>query len=921
MLLILLVACSTKRNSFISRNSHALNTKYNILYNGELALEKGVEDLRTEYNDNYWEVLTVERMSPFLDPNVTDRTPNANFDRAETKAVKAIQKHSMNIGGSEKNPQMDEAHLMLGKARYYEQRFIPALEAFNYVLYKYPSSDKIYEVKIWREKTNMRLENDEQAIANLRKLLSEIKFKDQIYADANAALAQAFINIKEKDSAIAKLRIARDFTKENEEKARYQFILGQLFEEQGHKDSAYATFQEVIDMKRRSPRQYVIQSHAKQAQQFDYINGDTLAFLEKFNDLLKDRENRPHLDVINHQVALFYDKLNKLEQAKKYYNNSLNSKPKDQYLIASNYRNLADIYFKKAKYVTAGNYYDSTLAVLNPRSREFKLISKKRENLEDVIKFEGIAQRNDSILKLATMSASEKESYYSEYIAKIKEADEKQQKLNEEKAEIEERKSENPSSAASLGKSNQEPAPKNSNSGGGDFYFYNPATVAFGRVDFTKKWGKRQHTANWRLSSLQDSGPRKNVEDEEDTSEAEVKEDPRYSSDFYIKQLPSTEKEIDSIAKERNFAYYQLGVIYKEKFKEYKLAANKLETLLKNNPEERLVLPSMYNLYKIYQIIDPAQAALMKTRIITEHPTSRYAQILNDNSVNLELGKPEVVYSNLFKEYETGAYRETLLKTDMAIVEFAGEELLPKFELLKANLIGKLFGLVEYKKALNFVALTYPNSQEGKETEKFISTKIPMLEALYFDDETPTSWKIIYQPKSLIEKDNKVLLDKLNKLAKERTIEKLTVSTDIYTVERNLIVVHGIKSQENAKGLSQVLREFKEYKIADQAVIISSENYKIVQILKNLEEYIAGVGPNWEPKQKPAFVLPKEELIVEKAKAVREQKEEAVRTSKESTMKDQMKDTKDDDTPPQNSFMPPSPGNMPPSPGNNPKGR
>jgi hypothetical protein len=420
---------------------------------------------------------------------------------------------------------------------------------------------------------------------------------------------------------------------------------------------------------------------------------------------------------------------------------------------------------------------------------------------------------------------------------------------------------------------------------------------------------------------LQDSGPRKNVEDEEDTSEAEVKEDPRYSSDFYIKQLPSTEKEIDSIAKERNFAYYQLGVIYKEKFKEYKLAANKLETLLKNNPEERLVLPSMYNLYKIYQIIDPAQAALMKTRIITEHPTSRYAQILNDNSVNLELGKPEVVYSNLFKEYETGAYRETLLKTDMAIVEFAGEELLPKFELLKANLIGKLFGLVEYKKALNFVALTYPNSQEGKETEKFISTKIPMLEALYFDDETPTSWKIIYQPKSLIEKDNKVLLDKLNKLAKERTIEKLTVSTDIYTVERNLIVVHGIKSQENAKGLSQVLREFKEYKIADQAVIISSENYKIVQILKNLEEYIAGVGPNWEPKQKPAFVLPKEELIVEKAKAVREQKEEAVRTSKESTMKDQMKDTKDDDTPPQNSFMPPSPGNMPPSPGNNPKGR
>jgi hypothetical protein len=31
-------------------------------------------------------------------------------------------------------------YLLLGKARYYDQRFIPALDAFNYILYKYPNS-------------------------------------------------------------------------------------------------------------------------------------------------------------------------------------------------------------------------------------------------------------------------------------------------------------------------------------------------------------------------------------------------------------------------------------------------------------------------------------------------------------------------------------------------------------------------------------------------------------------------------------------------------------------------------------------------------------------------------------------------------------------------------------------------------------
>jgi tetratricopeptide (TPR) repeat protein len=66
---------------------------------------------------------------------------------------------------------------------------------------------------------------------------------------------------------------------------------------------------------------------------------------------------------------------------------------------------------------------------------------------------------------------------------------------------------------------------------------------------------------------------------------------------------------------ERNKAYYQLGVIYKEKFKEYELATNKLEQLLQNSPEE-LILPAMYNLYKIYQITNSSKAEAMKTGLI-----------------------------------------------------------------------------------------------------------------------------------------------------------------------------------------------------------------------------------------------------------------------------------------------------------------
>ncbi len=213
-----LMACSTKKNSFINRNYHGVTTEYNVLYNGQVAFDKGVEDLKTTYKDNFWEVLPVERMQDKEEGVLPGQTKNANFERAETKAVKAIQKHSMNIDGGEKNPQMDEAHLLLGKARYHDNRFLPALEAFNYILYKYPTSDKIFEAKVWREKTNIRLENNEQAIKNLKRLIADKKLKGQVQADANAILAQAYLNTGVKDTAIQKLKIARELPSKTKKK-------------------------------------------------------------------------------------------------------------------------------------------------------------------------------------------------------------------------------------------------------------------------------------------------------------------------------------------------------------------------------------------------------------------------------------------------------------------------------------------------------------------------------------------------------------------------------------------------------------------------------------------------------------------------------------------------------------------------------
>jgi len=858
--LFFLIACSVKKDKFINRNFHAVTTEYNVLYNGNLALDKGLEDLKATYQDNFWEVLPVERMPNTEEALLPGETKNKDFERAEEKAVKAIQKHSMNIAGTEKNPQMDEAYLLLAKARYYDNRFIPSLESLNYILYKYPLSDRIYHAKVWREKVNIRLDNEDAAIKNLKLLLKDKKIDGQDLADANAMLAQAYMNIQVNDTAIASLKVAKEATKNNEEKARYTFILGQLYENLNYQDSAYAAFQEVIEMNRKSPPRYVIQSHAKQALQFDYKKGDTLAFVEKFTKLLEDRENRPYLDILHHQMGIFYDKQGLNEKAKFYYNKSIKSVSQDSYLISSNYRNIGEIYFKEAQYKTAGKYYDSTLLRLNDKTREYRKIKKKRDNLEDVIKYETIAQQNDSILKVVAMNEVERKTFYDNYIAKLKIEDEKKAKIAAEKAEKEANLQASLNNNNTLPGGNKNPMGKKDiqvldigsstlppgmvgDNGGNNFYFYNPVAVEFGKKEFQMRWGKRALSDNWRLLSMTKNNAKddekNSTDDEENQSDEKEEFNPKYDSQFYISQIPTDQKLIDSLAKDRNFAYYQLGLIYKEKFKEYELAASRLEQLLKNKPEERLVLPAMYNLYKIYQQISPVKAADMKQQILAKYPDSRYAQILNNPEVEVtDSDNPEIVFNALYKKFENNQLREVYTEVEEAIFKFTGEESLPKFEMLKAKVSGRTSGLDEYKKALNFVALTYPNAQEGKQAEKILKDEIPSIEALDFGKAAPSSFKLVFPKKYPYEKEVKNLMDKISNFTNESNIASLKISEDIYSLNENFIVVHGFESKEQAASILGFLQTHKDYKISDKTYVVSTEDYKIIQMKKKMNEWI-----------------------------------------------------------------------------------
>ena len=57
-------------------------------------------------------------------------------------------------------------------------------------------------------------------------------------------------------------------------------------------------------------------------------------------------------------------------------------------------------------------------------------------------------------------------------------------------------------------------------------------------------------------------------------------------------------------------------------------------------------------------------------------------------------------------------------------------------------------------------------------------------------------------------------------------------------MNNDFIVIHGFSSKERANSVLSLLKEYKDYKIKDQAYIISTEDYKIVQMKKKFEEWL-----------------------------------------------------------------------------------
>ena len=761
-------SCSTTKKGILNQEYHTLTTKFNVLFNGKEAFSIGEEILSDAFEENFYELLPVEPIN-LRGENIDETTIIPGFDRAEEKAVKAIQKHSLKINDIQYNRQIDDAYLLLGKARYFDRRFFPALEAFNFLLESPTNRNSYVEGKIWREKTNIRLRNEELAIENLRPLARSIFPSNKFYSLANATLAESFLNLKQLDSASFYIKRAALEAPKRKNKARYLFITGQLFESLGKRDSAEWAFKEIIALKRKAPKKFLLQAKIKKTL-LDTLNTltDRVSFLQK---ILKNYENQTFEHFVNRAIGNLYLKQKEDSLALVYFDRSIDSPYLDPYTQIENNKDLADYHFKEGNYFISGKYLDKLLPLFDETSLAFKKIKRKRENLSEVIFYEQNIKQTDSIIYLMTLSKKEQLIYFENLInsKQEKEALKMKEEVNEKRFQL-------------LNRSKT------------SFYFYNPSQVSKGRQAYLANWGNRPNTDNWRnASSILNSIVIESKSNQPISIKAIIQEKP----ENFVASLPQTQKEKDSLILTNQKAYLQIGLIYKEKFNDFPLATERLKKVLSLNPPKKIRVQALYHLYRMEEKKKTDVAENYKIDLIKNYPDTPFARILSDQKNYNSTGTvtPEKLYENALKLYKEQKLIETLEEIELLTVMASGKQLESKISLLKANSLGRLNGIQTWKESLMEVATTFNAFEEGIYAKGLIN-QIEKLNNLEDTRVVYKNYKWIFPFKELEREKTEIFFNSLKEVLAKHN-KRWTLSIDTYNKDYIFVVVHGIRDPKN----------------------------------------------------------------------------------------------------------------------------
>ncbi|MBP5134690.1 MAG: tetratricopeptide repeat protein [Paludibacteraceae bacterium] len=733
------IGCSTKKNTWLSRNYQALNVNYNIYFNANESYKQGLERIRQNNVDDYSEVLNMYPISNHDNASVA----SGDMERAIKKTQTAIKKRSIRkrpkknaqkarnnekyrewLTQEEFNPAMYKAWMLLGKAQFHSTDFLAAVATFSYIIKHFDENvDAVAEAKLWMARSYAEMGWLYEAENVLNKIDPEtMPYKQEGYC----AAVNADLLLKEKrhKDAISHLQVAIENEKNKKQRTRFKYILAQLYQETGDNEKAYALYKEVLKSSDSFDMQFNAQIHLTES----YVGGNKEEMLRILRKMTKASRNSDYLDQIYTAIGNIYLADADTTQAIDNYKKAVEKSTRGGYEKATALIILADLYYQKEEYRTAEPYYSEAVMIMNAQSADFRRVSERSETLNDLIRNLSEVELQDSVQTLSKLPEKEQLEQIKKLIEQV---------IAEEKAAKEAEEEARRLAESSFGAGNASSFSATSNiamqMGGGNnaFYFYNVQLIAAGKTDFQKKWGTRRLEDNWRRqvkSTMAYDFFADNEEDEEDEEDAEEAKDSINNKmpEFYLRQLYKTPEQFDESDKQIKESLYNAGFIYGENLDNIPKAIETFDELARRFPEYDKLPEAYFFLYQTSKKQeDEPNALAYRQKLITEFPESRYAKILSQPDYEqrmIQMARTQdSMYEQAYFAYMESDYEKVFETYDYMEKNYPASKLMPKLMFLKSLSKARSTSQEDFTSSLQQILDEYPESDVASMSKELLA--------------------------------------------------------------------------------------------------------------------------------------------------------------------------------------------------------
>ncbi len=746
-----MVSCSTKKNTGLTRRVQAFKARYNTYFNGHEAYKEGVQAQRTGNKDNYMEVIPL-----YMTGNPkTAALGKGNFDRTVEKCQKTIKQHSITarpewksskpktpkdkiwLSQKEYNPFLWKAWFLMGEAQFRKGEYMEAASTFAYIQRLYFSKpDLIARARLSEAKCYAELD----WIYDAERLVNETRrdsFPKNLEALRASVTADYQLRQKQYEEAIPNIKFAMKKSK-GVEKARLHFLLGQLYKEIGQNQLAFKEFKKVY----KSNPPYELEFNARIQQTEVMSKGQSKKMISRLKAMARNRKNLDYLDQVYYAMGNIYLAQGDSLRAIYAYKDGVEKSTRNGVEKGVVWLHLGQLYWEKEEFVKAQECYAGVLGLFDKERDDYKEIDERAKILEELKPFAQAVELQDSLQELARMDSTEM----------LKKIDGIIEELKKKEREEERKQMEATGGGAQNNRPNQPQTAQNQmgagNQQGGLWYFYNPASVSAGKNEFKRKWGERELADDWRrsnktvLSSFDDEvaegdslmndsvmtdslandstmlnpdGTELSEEEKERLEKLKEYEADPHRREYYIKDIPYTEEQMATSNAALVDGLYNSAVIYKDRMENFPLAERTFQRILVDFEDFEHLDELYYNMFQLYSRQGRGEDAEdYRQKLIEGFPDNEHGKMIADPNFEFKgrYGKQieDSLYTAAYDAYEEGNFDHVIATNEYAEKEYPKGDNRARFLFIDAMSKLEKGDRGQFMNAMKNIVQTYPQS-------------------------------------------------------------------------------------------------------------------------------------------------------------------------------------------------------------------